>query len=102
MGRDAMTDNPAYVARNLDDLPEILAKIFSQCAEGGMVFPFIACAISPNGNVCVFRVEPAGNEILAEHYENQPFRLPITITVVDQKNEVAVVEIDDGGNIVRH
>jgi hypothetical protein len=102
VGRDAMTDNPAYVARNLDDLPEILAEIFSQCAEGGMVFPFIACAISPNGNVCVFRVEPAGNEILAEHYENQPFRLPMTITVVDQKNEVAVVEIDDGGNIVRH
>jgi hypothetical protein len=61
-----MTDNPAYIARNLDDLPEILAEIFSQCAEGGMVFPFIACAISPNGNVCVFRVEPAGNEILAE------------------------------------
>jgi hypothetical protein len=26
----------------------------------------------------------------------------MTITVVDQKNEVAVVEIDDGGNIVRH
>ena len=92
MGKDAMTDNPAYVARNLDDLPEILAEIFSQCAEGGMVFPFIACAISPNGNACVFRVEPAGNEILAEHYENQPFRLPMTITVVDQKNEVAVVE----------
>jgi hypothetical protein len=91
MGKDTMTDNPAYVARNLDDLPEILAEIFSQCAEGGMVFPFIACAISPNGN-----------EILAEHYENQPFRLPMTITVVDQKNEVAVVEIDDGGNIVRH
>ena len=42
------------------------------------------------------------NEILAEHYENEPFRLPMTITVVDQKNEVAVVEIDDGGNIVRH
>src|SRR5262249_56336992 len=87
MGRNAMKDNPAYVARNLDDLAEILAEIFSQCAEGGMVFPFIACAISPNGNVCVFRVEPAGNEILAEHYENQPFRLPMTITVVDQKNE---------------
>src|SRR5262249_8713526 len=63
--RDAMTDNPAYVARKLDDLPEILAEIFSQCAEGGMVFPFIACAISPNGTVCVFRVEPAGNEIIA-------------------------------------
>ena len=102
MGENAMTDNPAYVARNLDDLPKILAEIFSQCAEGGMVFPFIACAISPNGNVCVFRVEPAGNEILAEHYETEPFRLPMTITVVDQKNEVAVVEIDDGGNIVRH
>ena len=86
-----MTDNPAYVARNLDDLPKILAEIFSQCAEGGMVFPFIACAISPNGNVCVFRVEPAGNEILAEHYENQPFRLPMTITVVDQKNEVRII-----------
>ena len=42
------------------------------------------------------------NEILAEHYETEPFRLPMTITVVDQKNEVAVVEIDDGGNIVRH
>jgi hypothetical protein len=41
-GKDTMTDNPAYVARNLDDLPEILAEIFSQCAEGGMVFPFIA------------------------------------------------------------
>ena len=102
MGENAMTDNPAYVARNLDDLPKLLAEIFSQCAEGGMVFPFIACAISPNGNVCVFRVEPAGNEILAEHYENEPFRLPMTITVVDQKNEVAVVGIDDGGNIVRH
>ena len=97
-----MTDNPSYVARNLDDLPKLLAEIFSQCAEGGMVFPFIACAISPNGNVCVFRAEPAGNEILAEHYENEPFRLPMTITVVDQKNEVAVVGIDDGGNIVRH
>ena len=102
MGEMAMTDNPAYVARNLDDLPKLLAEIFSQCAEGGMVFPFIACAISPNGNVCVFRAEPAGNEILAEHYENEPFRLPMTITVVDQKNEVAVVGIDDGGNIVRH
>src|SRR6516165_549181 len=27
MGEMAMTDNPAYVARNLDDLPKILAEI---------------------------------------------------------------------------
>src|SRR5262249_40146956 len=47
-------------------------------------------------------IEVPNSILIAEHYENQPFRLPMTITVVDQKNEVAVVEIDDGGNIVRH
>ena len=88
-----MTDNPAYVARNLDDLPEILAQIFSQCAEGGMVFPFIACAISPNGNLASF----AWSRPATKSSPNT-----MSITVVDQKNEVAVVEIDDGGNIVRH
>ena len=102
MGRDAMTDNPPYVARNLDDLPEILAEIFSQCAEGGMVFPFMRARLAPTAMSASFAWSRPANEILAEHYENQPFRLPMTITVVDQKNEVAVVEIDDGGNIVRH
>jgi hypothetical protein len=40
--------------------------------------------------------------VLAEHTEGAGFRLPMTIVVVDRKNEAAKITIDTTGKITRH
>jgi hypothetical protein len=68
-----------------------------------MVVPFVACAISPNSSVIALRMERKSDaQVLAEHTEGAGFRLPMTIVVVDRKNEPAKITIDTTGKIIRH
>ena len=99
-----MTDNPDdFVAQTRGDLSNLLAELLDQCAEDGMVFPFIVCGISPNGSVCVSRIDGVGGtQILAEYTEPPGFKVPMTIVVVDQNNTAARITIDHEGYVVRH
>jgi hypothetical protein len=77
--------------------------VFKQCEERGMGVPFVACAISPNGSVIALRMEGESDaQVLAAHTEGAGFRLPMTIVVVDRKNESAKITIDTTGKITRH
>jgi len=51
--------------------------------------PFIVIGLSPNGSVTVMRVRADGTdaELLAEHYEPEGFRVPMTLALIDQNNE---------------
>ena len=101
-----MTDNPDY---NLSVVPpEVVlglyfGEVFRQCEEGGMVVPFVACAISPNGSVIALRIAGESDaQVLAAHAEGVGFRLPMTIVVVDQKNKAAKITIDTTGKTTCH
>jgi hypothetical protein len=41
-------------------------------------------------------------QLLAEHTEGGGFTLPMTMVVVDRKNEAAKITIDTTGRIARH
>src|SRR3954447_2467410 len=76
--------------------------VFKQCEESGMVVPFVACAISPNGSVIALRMNGNSDvQFLAEHTEGGGFKLPMTMVVVDRKNEAAKITIDTTGKISR-
>jgi hypothetical protein len=46
---------------------------------------------------------PPGNpDILAEHYEQDSFKLPITVTVLDQKNASMKITIAASSEVVWH
>jgi hypothetical protein len=59
-------------------------------------------AISPNGNVTVVRMDGENVNVLAEHYEGGGLRLPMTITVVDQKNEAVRVTVGPKRSLTYH
>jgi len=73
----------------VNDLTATIREILERCVGMEMQTPFIMCAVSPNGSVLAMRVEGDGSagEPLAEHSEEHGFALPMTMVVVDQRNE---------------
>lgn len=86
------------MASAIDELSDYVVEIFDKCEERGMQVPFIVCAVSPNGSMVCARVyrDGGGPDILAEHFEAEGYRLPMTCMVVDQNNEAARVTIAPG------
>jgi hypothetical protein len=64
----------------------------------------LSCGISPNGSVCVTRINSdyAPCEFLAEHYEGSGFALPMTVMIFDQRNTAARVTIAVSGEKTWH
>ena len=98
-----------YPDDNLAEVPlEVVlglyfGDVFKHCEESGMVVPFVACAISPNGSVIALRMDgESDTQVLAEHTEGAGFSLPMTIVVVDRKNGAAKITIDTTGKMTRH
>ena len=83
----------------MDDLGTIINEILAGCADREMQPPFIMCSVSPNGSVYVVRVKGDGTppETLAQHFENEGFALPMTVAVVDQRNEAVKITIAASG-----
>jgi hypothetical protein len=81
-------------------LNEILTALIEQADEDGMRPPFIVCGISPNGSVMIARIAPGIADTLAEHYEAEGFRLPMTIALIDQDNQAIRGEITAKGKLV--
>src|SRR6516164_2777571 len=95
-----------YPDDNLAEVPpEVVlglyfGDVFKQCDESGMV---VAFAISPNGSVIALRMDGKSDaQVLAAHTEGAGIRLPMTIVVLDRKNEAAKITIDTTGKITRH
>jgi hypothetical protein len=84
------------------ELDAWLADVLNNCRRTGMVLPYIVSAISPNGNVTVVRMDGENVDVLAEHYEGGGSRLPMTITVVDQKNEAVRVTVGPKRSLTYH
>ena len=98
---EPMTDRNLVQAE--DDLTNGINEMLKRCEEEGMVFPFIACTISPNGSVLASRMDSIGGaKILAQHSEPDGFKVPLSLVLVDQNNAVARITIDHAGNIARH
>lgn len=66
--------------------------------------PLILCAISPNGSTLIARVYGDGTaaDVLAEHYETEGFRLPMTLAVIDQDNKAIRGDITASGERIWH
>jgi hypothetical protein len=86
--------DPAKIAH------EIMMKVMERCIERRMAAPWIITAISPNGDLLSVRMNPPGDpDVLIERSESGEFRIPMTIIVVDQYNEVLQTTLDDRGRI---
>jgi hypothetical protein len=85
------------------NLSDALAEVLEQCLDRGMQPPLIMVAVSPNGSVSVTRW-PEGHdpEPLAEYFEPAGFALPMTLVVVDQRNEAVRVVFTAAGTAVWH
>jgi hypothetical protein len=84
-------------------LREIIDAILEQAEEQGMRPPFIVIGVSPNGSTSVARFKGDGEaEMLAEHYEEEGFRLPMTLALIDQNNNAIRGEITAEGKHIWH
>ncbi|UPK39733.1 hypothetical protein IVB18_22420 [Bradyrhizobium sp. 186] len=81
----------------MEELQEHFVEVLRQCIDDGMKLPFILCAMSPNGSVLVTRInEGRGPDTLAQHVEDNAFKTPINVVVVDHDGEAARVVIRPG------
>jgi hypothetical protein len=79
----------------MEAISEHLAEVLKTCIERGMQLPFVLCAASPNGSVlCVRFNDSAGPDTLAEHFEPEGFRVPVTLMVLDQTGEAVRITIN--------
>jgi hypothetical protein len=79
----------------MNKLTEHLVEILSACDERGMRLPFILYAASPNGSVLCIRLDDdAEPDVLADHFEPEGFKVPITCMVLDQTGEAVRITID--------
>jgi hypothetical protein len=76
-------------------LSDHFSEIFDACTERGMRVPFVLCAASPNGSVLSIRIHGDGTppDVLAEHYEREGFRMPITCMALDQGGDAVRITI---------
>ena len=85
----------------MDKLTDALADVLKHCLTRKMVFPFIACAASPNGSILAIRYSTGEDgletELLAQHSERKGFQTPITMVILDQAGEAVRVTIGDKG-----
>src|SRR5262245_59408743 len=100
----ASQEGPSMTDTETGDLNAVFNEILEGCADQGMQFTLIVCWVSQNGRVSVVRVKGDGTlaETLAEHFEGEGFVLPMTVTVVDQRNEVVNVTIAASGQPTWH
>jgi hypothetical protein len=83
----------------MEALANYLADILDRCIQSGMQMPFILCAASPNGSVPCVRFNQPGEapDQLAEHFEPEGFRTPMSCMIVDQTGEAIRVNITAEG-----
>jgi hypothetical protein len=87
----------------MEELQQTLDEALSECAQRGMIAPFIVCALSPNGSTICVRMNLGGDpDVLAEHFEGDGFRMPITIAVVDQSGRAVRIAIERDGRRAVH
>jgi hypothetical protein len=84
-----------------------MSEILKQCLDHGMGFPFIVCAVSPNGNVFARRLpgpEPGGDQQLTDHTEDDTFDFPIQIMILDTAGSAAWVTLtrNKGEPVILH
>ena len=92
-----MPDDP--VAEMMEELSSHVIDALEDCLERGMQPPFVMCAVSANGSVSATRLVSPETEMetLAEHFEEDGFRTPINIMIVDQAGNAVRVKITTPG-----
>ena len=86
----------------MEKLTEKLKDALDDCESMGMILPFIVCALSANGSVLCIRAKGGEPDILAEHYEPEGFRAPLTVVVLDQRAKAVRIEISIDGKRTFH
>ena len=86
-----------------EKLGQFIIDVLTACGERGMQPPFIVCVASPNGSVLAVRIVGDGSpgESLAQHFEPEGFKTPITCMVIDQTGDAVRVSIK-GGRAIFH
>ena len=84
------------------NLSRMIRDVLNQCLTDGMKPPLILCAMSPNGSVLVVRfLGQGGPDKLAQNFDAGGFRLPMSIVVLDQNNEVVWTTVGTTGTLIR-
>jgi hypothetical protein len=87
----------------MDRLTEFFATVFEGCVERGMKLPFTVCTVAHNRSVLVLHVtgDGAAPDVLAQHFEDGGFALPINVMIVSRNNVAAraTIEREDGGKV---
>ena len=91
---------PDFVIESKEDFRNVIAEILKWCEDDGMTFPVILCTVSSNGSILANRIDGmGGSEVLAQRFEPEGFAAPMTVMVLDQKNNAAWITIDQNGEM---
>jgi hypothetical protein len=86
----------------LEELQEHFVEMLRKCVDNGMKLPFVVCAVGSNGSTLVTRINDGRDpDTLAQHFEDQGFRMPVNVMVVDHHGEAAQVGIKSSGITTR-
>ena len=84
------------------NVSRMIRDVLNQCLTDGMKPPLILCAMSPNGSVLAVRfLGQGGPDKLAQNFDAGGFRLPMSIVVLDQNNEVVWTTVGTTGTLIR-
>lgn len=70
----------------LDNLQDPLRDVARACQRHNLLMPIIVCLASPNGSFLAIRIAAENSTVLARRFENDGFRGPFRVMLVDQAN----------------
>jgi len=82
----------------LDNLQHPLRDVAKACIEHNLLMPIILCMASPNGSLLAIRIGVEESCVLALHLENEGFRGPFRVMLVDQSNTAVKLVVNGGHN----
>jgi|HubBroStandDraft_6_1064221.scaffolds.fasta_scaffold998365_2 hypothetical protein len=84
----------------MGQLTDHMAGILTECHQDrGMEFPFIVCAIAPNGVISAFRVygDEREPDVLVDVKPGAMMKAPINVVIVSRDGDAARVAITASG-----
>jgi hypothetical protein len=78
----------------LDSLQDPLRDVARMCKQHNLLMPIIVCIASPNGSLLAIRMGVEESSVLAQHIEDDGFRGPFRVMLVDQSNKAVKLVVN--------
>ena len=88
----------------VDELTSAMREVVQRCEGNGMAPPFVVIMASPDGTVFAMRMPRDGQDpdVLAEHFEGDEMRLPVSVMILDQNGAATRVVIKQPDRLSYH